>query len=299
MTSSDLLPLPCDFVEPKSGDVEIERVDLELDASPGLRVSRRYCSRDAEVAGLLGPGWLTPFDARVVTEGEELRVIDRRSRVHRVRLRGRALDGLRVSPEGPTLHRTSTGLELRYHDGGRDLLVPHGAGALLAHRVGGDAAPCTVSRDARGVIVRIDTPLGAIEVARTASEVTLRLVVRREVTWWRRYRLASGTLVGVEDVQGPCDEYEHDGALVVGVRERGQPWRYFEHEGRAPGSRCVRTWAEDGALDHAYTRLATGRVLVEDTRGDAWQLVWDEGGLVRIDPTGAAIRVPRTSPPGE
>lgn len=110
-----------------------------------------------------------------------------------------------------------------------------------------------------------------VEVERRGG-VIARLEVRVAGTpvCVRRFEHDAERLIRVRDPrERVLEQYEYDGALLVGAQIGSTARRYFEYDDRGRRARCVRTWSATGRFDRAltYTRDAT---VIDDGVGETW-----------------------------
>lgn len=261
-----------------------------------LVLSRHYSgSLRPEQAGLWGPGWSCPFEARLWQDldGFTLLAEDGESRIHfaggpeSLTARGvlrnlgafrelsRQGDDYVITSWSPDSGQVSRSIFQRKRAWASWLLVSlqdltghgvdverDGAGRILALRQ---------RRERRGLLFQYDSK-GRL------TKVSGDWDARKPVVARYAYN-ATGRLASVTDVQGFSAEYEYDasGRLVREVGKSGGVWSFsYDHLGR-----CVLATGQ-GGFDEKRLEIdePARRTRVTDSRGQVWVYEWNLAGQV-------------------
>jgi RHS repeat-associated protein len=244
-------------------------------------LTRHYRS-DSTATGLLGPGWSTPFEARLDADGTSRRLVDADGAQV---LFTRRSDGSFVTPKGVRYDLAEVGgsfvLTDRDHTrrafdaAGRlvSLLDPSGVGLAMGYDAAGRPDRVT---DAAGRVVRL-----AVD-ATTGRLTDVTLPDTRTVA----YSYTGGRLTGVRGVDGATTGYGYDAAgrlgTVTDARGNSSTTTYDPTSGRVVGQVDLagQTWTF--GWDEAR-QVST----MTDPRGGSWTDTYSGGALVsHSDPLG-------------
>lgn len=235
-------------------------------------LTRSYDSSATRERGLLGPGWVTSLEVRLVRGRDGLTLRD---------VTG-VVEGIQREPDG-------------------DVEVCRGDRALVFRAADGTLAGI---RGVEGTVRRVAEPpdlafvddLGReLRIQRSgAADASLVSTAMGHRTSLCRYALRDGLLVGVHDEHGVRETYEYDGDLLVAVHRRGAGSTYFEYDGNDHLARCIRVVAGQGVR---ATRIVHGGdcVVIEDGMGSRRTLVLGpRASVIRvIEADGHALRLER------
>lgn len=275
---------PVDVV---SGNVFTSATDFVLPGPLPLGFEREWHSNE-DYAGSLGNGWHHRFDLALceLDGAVALRLADGRSVAFPALAPG---DSHFDRNERITLLRDRTGYALRM----RGLLWRFGEPT-------GDAQPLLAIEDRGGLAIRLEWRSTA-----TGRHALVGIID----SGGRRYRIEHDEHGRLSAVLGPSSEggaralvryvYDRLGNLIEARDALDQPTRYtyagklmvretnrrglsfhFAYEGEGPGSRCIRTWGDEGIFDHRIVYDdATKQTIVTNSLGHVTRYQRDDNGL--------------------
>jgi YD repeat-containing protein len=276
-----------DPVNAVTGEVMLTQNDFALPGRIALNWSRRYGSNVA-YSGLLGPGWQTPADARLVLEDNLVVFYDG----------GTSAAVFDKLPGETPVMEAANGAMLATIAEGWQVTLKSGMRYQFCQPLVNDNDQAPVARisdsfDNSLSFVRDDGQLSAIvDSSGRRIDITCEdgriAQMRHQDRLLVRYEYRKGRLVAAVDPTGSTCRYNYDNGRLIMHRNRNQlSFRYhYDAQGR-----CTRAFGDKGLYDYRFEYLPLEPCTrVTDSLGHVWHYYRDKDNLPTkvVDPTGAA-----------
>jgi YD repeat-containing protein len=285
--NSDEVATTGDPVNAVTGEVVLTQSDFALPGRIALDWSRRYGSNGAH-SGLLGPGWQTPADARLVLEDNLVVFYDG----------GTGAAVFEKLPSDTPVMEAANGAMLEATAEEWQVTLKSGTRYQFCQPLvnDGDQAPVARISDSFGnsiSFVRDDGQLSAIvDSSGRRIDITCEdgriAQMRYQGCLLVRYEYRKGRLVAAVDPTGNTRRYDYDNGRLIMHRNRNQLCFRYHYDAQG---RCTRAFGDKGLYDYRFEYLPLEPCTrVTDSLGHVWHYYRDKDNLPTqvVDPTGAA-----------
>jgi RHS repeat-associated protein len=285
--NSDEVATTGDPVNAVTGEVVLTQSDFALPGRIALDWSRRYGSNVA-YSGLLGPGWQTPADARLVLEDNLVVFYDG----------GTGAAVFEKLPGDTPVMEAANGATLATIAEGWQVILKSGMRYQFCQPLVNDNDQTPVARisdsfDNSLSFVRDDGQLSAIvDSSGRRIDITCEdgriAQMRHQDRLLVRYEYRKGRLVAAVDPTGHTRRYDYDNGRLIMHRNRNQLCFRYHYDAQG---RCTRAFGDKGLYDYRFEYLPLEPCTrVTDSLGHVWHYYRDKDNLPTqvVDPTGAA-----------
>jgi RHS repeat-associated protein len=276
-----------DPVNAVTGEVVLTQSDFSQPGRIPLDWTRRYGS-NAAYNGLLGPGWQTPADARLVLEDNLVVFYDGdTSAAVFDKLPGET--PVMEAANGATLATIAEGWQVTLKSGMRyqfcQPLVNDNDQTLVVRISDSFGNSLSFVRDDGQLSAIVDSSGRRIAITCEDGRIAQ---MRHQDRLLVRYEYRKGRLVAAVDPTGHTRRYDYDNGRLIMHRNRNQLCFRYHYDAQG---RCTRAFGDKGLYDYRFEYLPLEPCTrVTDSLGHVWHYYRDDYNLPTkvVDPNGAA-----------